>query len=83
MVPNSGKHEKAINYIDGFAGPGEYQSGEEGSPQIAMRPAMAHVQKGSLSLDVKIHFSFIESAPDSADHLRKRLALLEPLRPST
>ena len=75
--PILGKHEKAINYIDGFAGPGEYQSGEEGSPQIAIRAAMAHVQKGSLSPDVKIHFSFIEAAPDSADHLRKRLARLQ------
>ena len=78
--PILGKKERAINYIDGFAGPGEYQSGEEGSPQIALRAAMAHVQQGSLSPDVKIDFSFIESDPESAAHLKKRLASLQTPR---
>ena len=78
--PILGNQEKAINYIDGFAGPGEYQSGDEGSPQIAIRAAMAHVQNGSLSPDVKIHFSFVEADPDSADHLKKRLANLHTPR---
>ena len=75
--PILGKHEKAINYLDGFAGPGEYTSGDEGSPQIAIRAALAHVQNGSLSPDVKIHFTFVEADPDSADHLKKRLASIQ------
>jgi three-Cys-motif partner protein len=78
--PILGNQEKAINYIDGFAGPGEYQSGDEGSPQIAIRAAKAHVQNGSLSPDVEIHFSFVEADPDSADHLKKRLANLQTPR---
>ncbi len=75
--PILGKGEPGINYVDGFAGPGEYQSGEEGSPQTAIRAAMAHVEKGSLSPDVQIHFTFVEADSDSAEHLRKKLATLQ------
>jgi three-Cys-motif partner protein len=75
--PILGNREKAINYLDGFAGPGEYLSGDEGSPQIAIRAAMAHVHNRSLSPEVKIHFTFVEADSDSADHLKKRLASLQ------
>ncbi len=75
--PILGKAEKAINYIDGFAGPGEYLSGDEGSPQIAIRAAMAHVQNGSLSPDVEIHFCFVEADTHSATHLEQKLASLQ------
>ena len=38
---------KHVIYIDGFCGPGEYKSGEEGSPVIAARLASATAQKNA------------------------------------
>ena len=75
--PIIGKYHKSINYIDGFAGPGEYQGGELGSPQMAIEAAMAHVAKGTLGSNVQIHFSFVESDMDSARNLEKKLSTLK------
>ncbi|MEN6293381.1 MAG: three-Cys-motif partner protein TcmP [Methanobacterium sp.] len=57
---------KRINYIDGFAGPGEYASGEKGSPVIAIETAINH----KLNLDSEISFLFIEKDNDRAEHLK-------------
>jgi three-Cys-motif partner protein len=72
--PILGRTEKSINYIDGFAGPGEYQAREVGSPHIAIEAAKAHVERGSLAPDVEIDFTFVEADPDSAENLKARLA---------
>jgi three-Cys-motif partner protein len=74
--PILGKHHGRINYIDGFAGPGEYEDGEVGSPIIAIEAAKAHVAKGSLASNVNINFIFVEADPAYADHLRSRLNFL-------
>jgi len=58
-----------LNYIDGFAGPGIYSRGEEGSPIIAIRTAMEHV----LPMP-DISFMFIEKEEDRAERLREVLA---------
>jgi len=55
-----------IVYIDGFAGPGIYSDGEEGSPLIAIRTAYEHMLKGKFR---EIAFLFIEKRPDRADKL--------------
>ena len=72
--PILGRYQKSINYIDGFAGPGEYQDGEIGSPQVAIEAAKAHVEQGSLAPDVQIVFTFIEANLESAENLSARLA---------
>lgn len=59
-----------ILYIDGFAGPGEYQGGEAGSPIIALDTALEFKPP----LAAKIHFLFVEERIDRADHLRKQVA---------
>jgi three-Cys-motif partner protein len=74
--PILGRHHKSINYIDGFAGPGEYRDGEVGSPQIAIEAAKAHVEYGTLAPGVEIHFSFVEADPESARNLRAKLSAL-------
>ncbi len=79
--PILGSSHKSIRYIDGFAGPGEYQTGEIGSPQIAIEAAKAHVEKGTLDPNVQIHFSFIEADLDSARNLEAKLSALT--RPSS
>jgi len=40
--PILGSRYSRINFIDGFAGPGIYSEGEEGSPLIALRVAKEH-----------------------------------------
>jgi three-Cys-motif partner protein len=74
--PILGKHHGRINYIDGFAGPGEYEDGEVGSPIIAIEAAKAHVAKCTLPSNVSINFIFVEAESEYADHLRSRLDVL-------
>lgn len=57
--------QKRIVFIDGFAGPGEYKGGEEGSPQIAMRALVDH----SAKIDTEAIFIFIEKEKERAQHL--------------
>jgi len=71
-----GKHHGRINYIDGFAGPGEYEDGEVGSPIIAIEVAKAHVANGTLPSNVNINFIFVETDAENAEHLRSRLNAL-------
>ena len=40
--PIMGSWNGRILFIDGFAGPGEYEGGEEGSPLIALRSLKDH-----------------------------------------
>src|SRR5690242_2162283 len=54
-----------VQYIDGFAGPGRYSNGEEGSPVIALETALEH----KASIPGKIAFVFIEKDPARADML--------------
>jgi len=51
-----GRRNKRILFIDGFAGPGEYTKGEEGSPIIAMRSLTEH-QLRTISLPESISSS--------------------------
>src|SRR5258705_10694676 len=74
--PILGKSEKSINYIDGFAGPGEYQGGEIVSPQVATEAAKAHVERGPLAPDCKIDFTFVNADPHSAADLNASLSAL-------
>ena len=56
-----------IMYVDGFAGPGRYSKGEDGSPVIALRVALeqrAHVA-------ATIRFVFIEKSEERASVLRE------------
>lgn len=57
--------QKRLLFIDGFAGPGEYEGGEEGSPQIAMRALVDH----SAKIDAEVVFFFIEKEEGRAQHL--------------
>ena len=45
-----------IVYIDGFAGPGIYDKGEDGSPVIAIKAALEHIQP----IQSQLVFYFIE-----------------------
>lgn len=66
--PILGRWNGRLVFIDGFAGPGEYASGELGSPLIALECVKQHKQSGRLH-GVEIVFLFIESDKGRASHL--------------
>jgi len=64
------KLAKRVVFIDGFAGPGEYSKGEEGSPAIAMRAAFEHKAR----FVVPVRLVFIEADAARHAHLCKVVA---------
>jgi three-Cys-motif partner protein len=70
VILSQGKFSEIL-YIDGFAGPGEYEGGEVGSPIIALDTALGFKPP----LIAKVHFLFVEERDDRADLLRKQVAL--------
>ena len=76
-LPIMSSSNRRVVYIDGFAGPGEYQGGEEGSPIIALRAALEHRQPFS----AEIAFLFIESQEDRRNHLEQLIAQTFPTLP--
>lgn len=75
--PILGRWNGRILFIDGFAGPGEYQGGEQGSPKIALDALLRHQALDKISAEVG--YIFIEKEDDRADHLK---ALVDPMRAS-
>jgi three-Cys-motif partner protein len=73
--PILGRWNGRIIFIDGFAGPGEYEKGEPGSPLIALQTLRDHRAKHLISAEVG--FWFIENDARRADHLRALIAGLQ------
>lgn len=71
--PILGSRYEKINYIDGFAGPGEYKNGEKGSPVLAIETAIVH----KLDLKMEILFLFIEEDKDRFEHLKGILSRMK------
>lgn len=65
-------YHSRIVYIDGFAGPGRYEHGEDGSPVIAVKVALNHRQ----SIAGEVVFYFIEEREDRLQHLGQELRKL-------
>lgn len=61
-----------VLYIDGFAGPGIYRGGEEGSPIIALKEAIQHPAK----IKNQVVFIFIESDSDRYVVLKQQVEAL-------
>jgi len=77
-ILSQGGNNNILIYIDGFAGPGEYEDGEDGSPIVVLKALNNHsLQKNFKSKFVNI---FIEICKERADHLREVIkARVEPL----
>lgn len=73
-LPILSKFRGRVLIIDGFAGPGRYSGGEEGSPLIAIRCVREHTASAMISEVVCL---FIEADKTNAEHLE---AVLEELR---
>lgn len=54
--------------IDGFAGPGEYKGGEDGSPVVAIKAVVEH--QAFSRLKGEFVFLFVEANKERCDHLR-------------
>jgi len=65
--PILGSFAGRVAFVDGFAGPGEYEGGEPGSPLIAFDAFRKH----AANLKGEAVFLFIEEKPDRAQHLRR------------
>ena len=65
--PIMGSWNGRILFIDGFAGPGEYEAGEEGSPIIAIRSLLEHRARKMIAAEVQ--FILIEKEKDASSTL--------------
>jgi len=79
--PIMGRWNGRILFIDGFAGPGEYEGGEPGSPLIAIKAFKDHRARHLVTAEVI--FAFIEKDPRRAEHLEGLIASLRPSLPPT
>ena len=61
-----------VMYVDGFAGPGRYSKGEDGSPIIALRVALHQPAQ----VRARVRFVFVEERKDRADMLSEIVASL-------
>jgi len=62
-----------VVFIDGFAGPGEYIGGKDGSPIIAIKSLINH----KIKIKSKVIFLFIEKEKDRFEFLNKKLKQME------
>ncbi len=69
-LPILSRYNEKVFYIDGFAGPGEYSDGRDGSPIIAIKCALNHV----LPLRATIFMLFIEKLKDRCSFLENKIA---------
>src|SRR5207249_9084384 len=65
-LPILGTWNGRILFIDGFAGPGQYEGGEDGSPLIALDALKNHAAKANITAEVV--FVFIEKDKRRAAH---------------
>jgi len=65
-------HGRAL-YIDGFAGPGEYQAGEDGSPIIAIKALLEH----RAAIESEVVMFFIEADNDRCEFLKKKVGTFQ------
>lgn len=67
-----------VLYIDGFAGPGVYKSGEEGSPVIVLKSARDHIKR----VNAELIFVFVEKDDERFDHLQNLLKQIKSTLPA-
>ena len=66
-----------VVYIDGFAGPGKYSLGEDGSPIVVLKAARDH----RYPMRAELVCVFVENDPERCAHLRGVLGELTPPLP--
>jgi three-Cys-motif partner protein len=69
--PKLGFGNGRVLFIDGFAGPGEYETGETGSPLVALNTLVGHKHRDKIASSVS--FVFIERDAKRCRHLERLL----------
>lgn len=72
--PILSKYNNRVLFIDGFAAPGRYQGGEDGSPLIAIKILREHKATSKIKEAI---FLFIEADLKRAEHLKGLLMQLD------
>lgn len=72
------KWNRRIVYIDGFAGPGRYRTGEDGSPIVVLKAARDH----SFKIDTELVCLFVEKDRERSMHLEATIKEISPPLPS-
>lgn len=72
--PILAKYHGRVVYMDGFAGPGEYEGGQEGSPIIALKIAIAQQQHLA---GKEVVFAFIENDQSRLANLESIVSTIE------
>lgn len=70
-LPVMSKFNEKLSIIDGFAGPGEYEGGDLGSPQILLDTHLKHFYQAKMSCHTRYYF--LEKNERRHAHLRKIL----------
>src|SRR3989338_9886205 len=68
-LPILTKHQGRVIIIDGFAGPGEYSGGEDGSPIIALNAVINH----TIPIKAEVRFLFIEKNKKRYEFLKNKI----------
>ena len=69
-LPIITRYNERVLYIDGFAGPGEYEGEKDGSPVIAVKAVLEH----RANIASQIAMLFVEKDRARADFLQNKLA---------
>ena len=74
-LPIMTRWNSKVLFIDGFAGPGKYSKGEDGSPVIALKALVNHSAKRRMTND--IIYLFIEKDEERCNHLQQIIKEIE------
>lgn len=77
IMAHSKPRPKRVTVLDGFAGPGVYKSGEEGSPLIALRALLGRHDLSRVPEDIDFRFIFFEENEERFDSLQTQIERLK------
>jgi three-Cys-motif partner protein len=77
--PKLGFWAGRVLYVDTHAGRGKYETGDPGSPLVALQTLLTHRSRGALLLKSEFNFLFIERDPENLAQLRTELVQLGSL----
>src|SRR2546427_5249462 len=77
--PKLGFWAGRVLYVDTHAGRGKYQSGDPGSPVVALQTFLGHGSRGRLLSKSEFNFLFIERNRENVNSLQAEIAALGPL----
>jgi three-Cys-motif partner protein len=81
-LPIMGSWNGRILIIDGFAGPGRYTGGEDGSPLIALRAVLEHRHLAKhVDAGLEVRFHFVEERKDRVAVLQEELVKFQVATP--